>query len=84
METEAKLTVYGWSGWRRECECQTREIVAAPSAEEAAALAGEKNPRSLGMFESDDEEEIRLALSAPGAIFWRSRHEEETTWQRSS
>lgn len=66
----AKLTVYGWQGWRSPAG-QTREIVAAHSMAEAARLSGYKRPSQMfNLCETGNEREIAQAMSSPGTVFW--------------
>lgn len=79
---EGSRKVYGYTGWRHDCpparngSRQTREIVAARSAAEAARLFGISpwRLRSYGC-ETGNADEIRVAMSKPGAVFWRPLNE---------
>ena len=64
------MKVFVWQGYRQEApgHKQTREIVAVKSKNAVARIAGGK-PFNLG--ETRNREEIELALSLPGTIFWR-------------
>lgn len=82
-----KLKVYGISSIRRECpkeenrHQQVRNIVAAPSMKEASRLLGMPyNHMRTMASETGNEEELALALSKPGTIFWKPldyRHEDK-------
>lgn len=77
-----RLRVYGWQGWRRECQTHhhstreivahsTREIVAAHSQAGAARIAGVKGPWQLfNLCETGNQGEIEQAMSDPGTVFW--------------
>lgn len=65
----AEMRVWGWLGFRGAR--QTREVVAAPSKAAAARAAGERDPRRLFCLgETRNAEEVRLATSRPGVVFW--------------
>lgn len=72
------LKVYGFQGWRWECPPEpngsraTREICAAPSKAAVARATGHKSPRSIfNLTETGNASERHIALSQPGAVFWR-------------
>lgn len=72
------MKVYAYTSWHRECppapngSQQTRDIVAARSFAAAARAFG-KSPSSLRPWcsETGNAEELSVALSKPGAVFWR-------------
>lgn len=73
-----ELKVWGVGrDWRRDCPRaangtqQTREVVAARSMAEAARLL-KVSPSRLKNFGSPtgNPEEIRIAMSKPGTVFW--------------
>ena len=86
-----RLKVYGWLGWRNECEPaangnhQTREIVAATSLKEAARIVGEKGPWALNcVCETGNPEEVTLAMSKPGTVFWQPlQHRSGQPWHEA-
>lgn len=77
------LKVYGWSSFRPECRSrshQTREIVAAASRASAARTAGITSRGELAeMCETQDGEELGLALADPGVVFWHPL-DDSRTW----
>jgi len=72
------LKVWRIGGFRNECprtangNNQTHEIVAAKSASEAARLFGTpySNMKKYG-GETGNEDDVRIAMSSPGTVFWR-------------
>lgn len=96
MARARKLKVYGCRHMRSECPPaanggrQTREIVAAPSKREAARLVDPERPwmrpRLSEIEETGNDEEIKLAMSEPGVVFWCPLHELYRTdhvWRRA-
>jgi hypothetical protein len=70
------LRVWGWSGWL-DNSTPTREVMAAHSKAEVARAAGVKSPDRLwNLGVTANEEELRQALSEPGAVFFYLRSEE--------
>ena len=85
-----KFKVYGWRGWRNECEPapngshQTREIVAATSLAAAARAAGEKGPWALDcVSETGNAQELDVALGSPNTVFWRSLNDNKGPFRRA-
>jgi len=83
-----KLRVYGWIGFRSECQTnsrQTREIVAASSRAAAARIAGARSPRQLfNLSETGNADELATALAEPGAVFWQPLDAYSATWRRAT
>ncbi len=82
------LRVYMWEGHRLDSETNakgshsTKEIVAAHSQYEAARFAGAKTPGNLYAFtECRNYNEMRLAKSKPGYVFWRPLHDRMGGWR---
>ncbi len=71
------LKVYGWTGWRNECPPsanggkQTREIVAARSKAEVYRITGDRVSDHWCICTTGNEEEIAVAMSNPGTVFWK-------------
>jgi hypothetical protein len=73
-----RLKVYGWLGMRSEAVTernhhgQTREIVAAHSLAEVARITG-LSRYTLSSYggETGNKQEIELAMSKPGTMFWK-------------
>ena len=71
MPNASKLKIYGWQSQRSSD--QTREIVAAPSRAAAARLAGYQRPDQMfNLGETGNSQEIEIATSKPGIVFWTS------------
>jgi hypothetical protein len=72
-----KTKVYGWNGYRSECppalngSCQTREICATTSIKRLCEILGCMKSELLCLSETSNTQECRLAMAAPGAVFWR-------------
>lgn len=72
-----KLKVYGFQSFRTQCvpapngSLQTREVVAAHSRVEVGHLSG-LSVSYLRDFccETGNQDEVKIALSKPGKIFW--------------
>lgn len=63
------MKVYGWRGHRGK---QTREIVAARSAAEVRRITGmSRGDWEFSGCETGNDEEIALAMTKPGIVFWR-------------
>lgn len=71
-------SVYVWSSSRRECltaSRRTREVLAASSKADVLRTIGETcspNPVAFSVETATTSEELAVARSAPGVIFWRS------------
>lgn len=85
-----QLKVYGRTGWRSECppalngNQQTREIVATTTIKEAMRLFGcSRGEWNWSGCETGNAGELKLALSAPGVVFWKpiDAHDDEA-WKR--
>lgn len=70
-----KLKVYGWIGYRSECNTrshQTREIAASTSKLKIAkALGFNCASQVFNLTETENVGEIKLCLNNPGVIFWK-------------
>lgn len=82
-----KLKVYGFRGWRKECPAapngnkQTREIVAAHSKAQVKAAT---NVPAYEIEETGNDEEVKLAMSEPGRIFWQPHmRSNDTNWRKA-
>jgi hypothetical protein len=68
------LKVFGWTGFRAAAgdQPQTREIVAAKTQAEVLEITGmtRYNFKQSG-GETGNPEEVRVANSKPGTVFWR-------------
>lgn len=77
MKSRGKLRVFGFTGFRPECppepngSTQTREIIAAHSWAEVQRIteARMSDLRHSGC-ETGNEEEISVAMTEPGIVFW--------------
>lgn len=88
-----KLTVYGWTGWRRECPVapngnqQTREICATYSRGSVARIVGERGPWCLvDLGKTGNENECAVALAEPGVVFWcplDESYRSDRKWRRA-
>ena len=87
-----KVKVYGWHGHRRESpparngSQQTREIVAVTSKKAAARVGGEEDPRRLpNLTDTENDEEIKVAMAEPGIVFWHPLDESgpRHRWRRA-
>ena len=86
------LKVYGWSGWRAEAKPaangsrQTREIAAAKSVAEILRITGmTRADWKWSGGETGNDEEIQLAMSEPGTVFWSELDitATERNWRKS-
>jgi len=70
------LRVWSWIGHRYRLghsQNQTEEVCAARSMAAVARAAGVKYPRELFCLgETGNLEHVRVAMSKPGCVFWRS------------
>ena len=76
-EIMAKLKVYGFTKWRAAAipapngNRQTRNVVAAHSVAEVMRLADmSRNDYNLSGSETGNADEIAVAMSEPGVVFW--------------
>lgn len=68
------MKVYGWTGYR--VGGQTREICAARSIAEVLRITGmSRYTFNWSGCETGNDEEIALALSKPGTVFFRGLDE---------
>lgn len=78
--------VYVWSSSRRECRTEsrrTREVVVAANRAEVLRTIGETcspNPVAFEVRGARTPEEVAVAHSAPGVIFWRAISAGEGGW----
>lgn len=88
-----QLKVYGWIGLRPSSEqenwktfgSQARYIVAAHSVAEVCRLAN--IPRSTYNWtgcDTENEDELKTALSEPGVVFYRKLDLREGNWKRGT
>jgi hypothetical protein len=72
-----KNKVYGWTGYRYDCppalngSCQTREICATTSIKRLCEILGCMKSELLGLSETGNAQENRLAMAEIGTVFWR-------------
>ena len=87
-----KTKVFGWTGYRTKCppglngSRQTREICATTSIKMLCEILGCKKSELFCLSETGNDQEVRLAMAAPGAVFWRSNSlfgkPEDANWTR--
>ena len=85
------LIVYGWLGYRIDCppalngSRQTREIMAARSISEVNRATGlSRNYLSNYAGETGNANEIEVAMSEPGVVFWKPLdYRPEGGWTRA-
>lgn len=86
------LKVYHWIGFHRPIggninRRQSREVVAATSQKKAAALYSHyEGPRALDMTTTENEDDVAIAMSEPGTIFWKqldSREKGPESWTKA-
>lgn len=85
-----KIKVYGWIGARPESRVegnrhgQTREIVAAASMAEVLRITGMKRDDfTRSGCETGNQEELELALSKPGVVFWQPLYR-DNEWREAA
>lgn len=84
-----RLKVYGGGGMRPECPYaenrhgQTREIVAASSETAALRILKPFGVRKGYLCETGNPEEVALAMSEPGAVFWAPLGHSHKRWRRN-
>jgi hypothetical protein len=78
-----QLKVYGWRNWRHAptFHGQTREVMAAHSVAEVMRTAGiTRATWNHGGSITANDEEVALAMSKPGTVFWQDMKNRGGSW----